>query len=58
MSPWRWLLARIRPAVPASAVTPPAEHAEARRRINEISREADRIERLVDDYRRMGRSLR
>lgn len=57
MSLWRWLVAIVRPSAPASSVTPPAEHADARRRINEVSREADRLERLVDDYRRMGRSL-
>lgn len=57
MSLWTWLAARLRRPAPSGSVTPPEEHAEAQRRVDEINRETDRIQRLADDYRRMGRSL-
>lgn len=59
MTLWSWLMARWhRPAVVVPPVTPPEEHAQMRQRLKKVEREADRLERLADDYRRMERGLR
>jgi hypothetical protein len=61
MSLWRWITGAFRrqavPEPPPSPLTPPAEHAEATRRVKRLQGDADRLERLARDYRRMDSGL-
>lgn len=55
MRPWRWLVGRFRSATPEAvmpAFTPAEEHASARRRVDELNRQADELEARARTVRR------